>query len=144
MRCIRTTHWTNVFELIQKLKLKNPFLKSNSLWTYFTPYPRHAFAYSWRKPLGTWSTWQWVMKASGRLQGVDLSQFWREAEPMSSPQQIRHPQLHVALMQRVRDFLTTLLPKCSGYSCVPFSLLFHSPWSNLSCGNGRVMLTPLK
>lgn len=40
--------------------------------------------------------------------GCGSEPVWRGAEPMKSPQRIRHPQLHVALMRRVRDFLTTL------------------------------------
>lgn len=58
---------------------------------------------------------------------------------MKSPQRIRHPQLHVALMRRVRDFLTTLLPKRSGFSHAPLSLSFPSPSSHLFYANGKVV-----
>lgn len=44
------------------------------------------------------------MKASGRLQGVDLSQFEGEPEPMKSLQQIRHPQLRVAFYAASQGF----------------------------------------
>lgn len=108
---------------------------------YFTAYPRRAFAYSWRKPLGTVNMTVGYEGFREAL-GCGSEPVWRGAEPMKSPQRIRHPQLHVALMRRVRDFLTTLLPKRSGFSHAPFPLsfpslevIFSSKWqSNVDSG----------
>lgn len=134
-----TRLWTHT--RIQKENRKTQ-LKPNSSQTYFTAYPRRTFAYSWRKPLGTVSSMTVGYEGFREALGCGSEPVWRGAEPMKSPQQIRHPQLHVALMRRVRDFLTTLFPKRLGFSHAPFSLSFLSPWSNLFYVNGRVMLTP--
>ena len=106
---------------------------------YFAAYPRRAFAYSWRKPLGTVSSMTVGYEGFREALGCGSEPVWRGAEPMESPQRIRHPQLHVALMRRVRDFLTTLLPKRSGFSHAPFSLSSPSSWSPLFYVNGNVV-----
>lgn len=124
----------------QKGKVEKTVLKLSSLRTHFNAYSRRVFAYTWRKPLDTVSSMTVGYEGFREALGCGSEPVWRVAEPMKSPQQIRHPQLHVALMRRVRDFLTALLPKRSGFSHAPFSLSF--PWSNRFYVNCRVMLTP--
>lgn len=156
--CTTTTkHRTDVFEPAWELKAKKLFKKGRKKkkafrspvpnGAYFTAYPRRAFAYSWRKPLGTVSSMTVGYEGFREALGCGSEPVWRGAEPMKSPQRIRHPQLHVALMRRVRDFLTTPLPKRSGFFSPPVPL-FLSPspfsWSLIFYINSRVMLSPVQ
>lgn len=132
---------------VKKTKRKKPphlWSPNSSRKTHFTSYPRRAFAYSWRNPPGTVSSMTVGYEGFREALGCGSEPVWRGAEPMKSPQRIRHPQLHVALMRRVRDFLTTPLPKRSRFSRAPLSLSFPSSGSPIFSVKSRVMLSPVQ